>query len=84
MWVSQREYRKLGAVLTTARKEALLTQDQVALALGKPQSFVSNYEIGQRRVDLLEFVKIATAIGANPEKLFSRWMATSSGSKAKR
>jgi transcriptional regulator with XRE-family HTH domain len=67
-----------GAPRTTI---SAITQQDLASRLGKPQSFVSNYEIGQRRVDLLEFVKIAAAIGANPEKLFSRFMTAISKSK---
>jgi ribosome-binding protein aMBF1 (putative translation factor) len=84
VWIQKREYGKLGEVLATARKEAGIMQDMLAKQLGKPQSFVSNYEIGQRRVDILEFIKIASALGTNPEKLFSRVLAASGSSKSKR
>jgi hypothetical protein len=35
----------------------------------KPQSFVAKYEAGERRVDVVEFVTICKAIGADPAKL---------------
>ena len=41
-------------LLRQARVEAGLRQTDVAKKLGKPQSFVSNYESGERRLDLLE------------------------------
>jgi transcriptional regulator with XRE-family HTH domain len=59
----------VGQTLETARKKAGLTQQEVAKALKKPQSFVSAYESGQRRVDLLELAAIAAAIQASPHKL---------------
>ncbi len=58
------------AVLIEARKASGLTQVDVAERLQKPQSFVSNIERGQRRVDVLEFIAIARVVGADPDKLF--------------
>ncbi len=71
MWVNQKEYRAVGTVFVTARERAGLTQAQLAKLLAKPQSFVSSYERGQRRIDLLELVRIAHVLGADPRKLFS-------------
>lgn len=34
-----------------------------------PQSFVSKYESGERRLDVAEFVRIARALGADPIKM---------------
>ncbi len=65
------EYRKMGSVLAAARKRARLSQAAVAAKLKKPQSFVSSYEAGQRRVDVLELVYIAAAIDADLMLLFS-------------
>jgi transcriptional regulator with XRE-family HTH domain len=42
-----------------AREEAGLTQVNIAERLGKPQSFVSKYERGERRLDFTEFIEIA-------------------------
>ncbi len=46
-------------MLVVARKAAGLTQLEVAQRLDKPQSFVSKYEHGERRLDFTEFVELA-------------------------
>ena len=48
------EYRKFLKRLQAARLEAGLTQEEVAKLLGKPQSFISKSESGERRVDVVE------------------------------
>lgn len=52
--------------LANGRKEAGIHQADLAAKLGKDQSFVSNIERGQRRVDLIEFFAICKAINLNP------------------
>ncbi len=71
MWVRPREHRVVGAGLAAARKGARMTQQELARRLGKPQSFVSAYENGQRRIDLLEFFQIAEALKVDPQKVFA-------------
>ncbi len=71
MWVRLREHRVVGAGLAAARKEARVTQQELARRLGKPQSFVSAYENGQRRIDLLEFFRIAEALKVDPQQVFA-------------
>jgi Helix-turn-helix len=43
-----------------------LSQEDVARRLKRPQSFVSKYETGERRLDIVEFVEVAEAIGFDP------------------
>ena len=62
MWVQQKDYIDVGDALAYARERAGLTQQQLARLLRKPQSFVSNYERGQRRIDVLELIRIADAL----------------------
>jgi transcriptional regulator with XRE-family HTH domain len=69
MWVRPEDQRIVGERLAAARQNAGTTQRELADRLGKPQSFVSAYETGQRRVDLLEFIIIAKALGADPCRL---------------
>nr|WP_230416897.1 helix-turn-helix transcriptional regulator [Micromonospora tarapacensis] len=45
------------------RREAGLTQVQVAAALDVPQSFVSKYESGERRLDVIELRHVAQVLG---------------------
>lgn len=57
------DYQRLCAVLVELRHQAGLTQVQVAAALRVPQSFVSKYEAGQRRLDVIELDHIAAVLG---------------------
>ncbi len=54
--------RFLG-LLRQIRNEAGMRQEDLADRLGQPQSFVSRYESGERRVDLLELERICNALG---------------------
>lgn len=63
------DHARLLTLLRDERKRAGLTQQDVADRLGRPQSFVAKYEGGERRLDVLEFVSIAKALGADPLKL---------------
>ncbi len=56
-------YEQFRKLLIQKRKEQGLTQMAVAEALGKPQSYVSKYEKGERRLDVVEFIDIAKVIG---------------------
>ncbi|MBE9051024.1 helix-turn-helix transcriptional regulator [Nostocales cyanobacterium LEGE 11386] len=64
--VSKSEYYIFHRCMIAARKEAKLTQANLAKSLKKPQSFVAKYENGERRLDLIEFLLAARAIGVDP------------------
>lgn len=64
-------YRRLCEWLVAARRAQGLTQLEVAQRLGKPQSFVSKYERGERRLDVVEVVEIAAALAADPCELLA-------------
>lgn len=53
------KYGKFCELLIKYRNERGLTQNQLAEKLGKPQSFVSKYEIGERRLDFIEVLELA-------------------------
>ncbi len=63
----------LRHVLRTARLEAGLSQHELAERLGEPQSFVSKYESGVRRLDLLELRQIAVALDISLTSLVQRF-----------
>lgn len=65
-------YVELIGALKAARLEAGKTQQQVALALDRPQSFVAKVEGRERRLDVIEFLEIARCIGWNPLSLLKR------------
>jgi transcriptional regulator with XRE-family HTH domain len=86
VWVALEDHRIVGGILAATRQRAGISQDQLALMLKKPQSFVSNFERGQRRLDVLEIIRIAGALGADPKRVFSeivRRCATGESVKAK-
>ena len=66
-----KEYEHVLSRLIAARKNAGLTQDELAERLNKPQSFVSKYERGERRLDIVEFMNVALAIGIKPSTILA-------------
>ncbi|MFA1018627.1 helix-turn-helix domain-containing protein [Enterobacter sp. SAT-E-asb] len=63
------EYQRVINALKKARKEKGITQAQLAEDLGKPQSFIAKVENGVRRLDVVEFVRLATLVGLDTEKV---------------
>lgn len=63
------EYDELCRLLVDARKAKRLTQAEVARKLRRPQSFVSKYERGERRLDVVEFLDVTRAIGVRGSRL---------------
>jgi transcriptional regulator with XRE-family HTH domain len=55
-----------------ARKSAGLSQQELARRLKRSQSFIAKLEVGERRVDVVEFIEIARALGKEPTELLSR------------
>lgn len=58
-------HEALREALIAARKRAGLTQEQLAKRLKQHQSFVARVESGERRIDVVELVVLARAIGVN-------------------
>jgi transcriptional regulator with XRE-family HTH domain len=72
--VHSRGQTALCKLLIETRDRAGLTQQQLAKRLGKHQSFIAKYEAGERRIDVLEFLAITDAIGADPVRLLRNLM----------
>lgn len=64
-------YEAFRETLVAVRKDAGVTQVELAERLGKPQQFVSKFEKGDRRVDLVEFVAICRALRVDPKETFA-------------
>jgi transcriptional regulator with XRE-family HTH domain len=65
--------RVLATLLRSAREQAGLRQSDLAAALGRSQSWVSDYEAGQRRLDLVEIREVCAATGITLRQLVNRF-----------
>jgi transcriptional regulator with XRE-family HTH domain len=63
------DYNRFREMLVQSRKDAGMTQVHVAESLSKPQSFVSKYERGERRLDVVEFIAVAKVLGIDPKRV---------------
>ncbi len=63
----------LAFLLRDLRSRAGLTQTDVAFALGKPQSYVSKYETGERRLDLVELSELCPVLKTTLPQLISEF-----------
>lgn len=66
------DYRRFRSILAESRRQAGLSQAQLAAKLSRPQSFVSKFERGERRLDVIEFKAVAEALGLDPLRLLRR------------
>lgn len=67
--IHSEKYRYLLALLRESREAAGITQAQLSKQLGKPQSYVSKYENGDRRLDVIEMVEVCRQINADPHQI---------------
>ena len=70
--VFTRRYELFISLLISLRKSKGLSQHQLAKKLRKPQSFVSKYERGERRLDVIEFLDIMSVLEADPYEIISK------------
>ncbi|MEK6798675.1 MAG: helix-turn-helix transcriptional regulator [Planctomycetota bacterium] len=59
------EKKRFLSILRQMRLDAGLRQADLARKLGEPQSFVSKYESGERRLDVLELRQLCTILGVS-------------------
>lgn len=74
-------YQIFRKLLIEARENSGMTQVQVAELLSKPQSFVSKYERGERRLDFTEFIEIAAALKIDVHAFIDEYRSSPSISK---
>lgn len=77
------DQKKLQILLRQIRVEANLTQVSLAQILSQPQSFVSKYESGERRLDLIEIKKVCSATGIPLIKFIERFKKLTDETKSK-
>jgi DNA-binding transcriptional regulator YiaG len=64
--VFTKRYKLFLTLLISIRESKELSQHQLAKKLKKPQSFVSKYERGERRLDVVEFLDIMSVLETDP------------------
>jgi transcriptional regulator with XRE-family HTH domain len=75
--VHTRNYQLFLELLIKARKDAGVTQEQLAKRLNRPQSFVSKCENGERRLDVIELLQFLQSIGVEPLNFLRRVIKSS-------
>ena len=66
-----RKHAQLRKLLTKARKDANLAQTALAHRLGRRQAYISRIERGERRIDVVEFLDLAHALGLDPGRFIA-------------
>ena len=64
------QHRSFVGALRDIRRGRRVTQVELSARVQKDQSYVSNIERGQRRIDVIEFMAIARALDYDPAALF--------------
>lgn len=72
-WVASAAHRSAIELLANERTKRGLSLREVTARLGKAHhTYLHKIEIGERSLDLIEFIAIARAIGADEQELFKR------------
>lgn len=71
-------YVALTNLLRDERKKASMTQAKLAKKLRRPQSYVSKYERGDRRLDVVELIEVAQVIGFDLPEFLQKLVSKSS------
>lgn len=70
-WVTSSNHRSIILALIAARKEAGLTQRDVAARLNKPPSFVGKVEKIERNLSVSELIDWCEVLGVDPRKMIA-------------
>lgn len=69
--IYSRQLERLCELLVEARIAAGLTQRQLAERLNRPHSYIGKIEIGERRLDVVEFLALCNAIDVEPSAILN-------------
>lgn len=73
------DYQRLLDLLRGVRRELGVTQIDLGQRLDNTQAFVSKFERGERRLDVVEFVEVCEALGVPPLEMFARYLERRQG-----
>lgn len=68
-------YKRFGQLLAEEREARGLSQSEIARRLSKPSSAVWKYENSELRLDVIEFIALAKAVGFDPLEFMRKLMA---------
>lgn len=63
------EHKRLRKALRRERKSAGLRQVEIAKRTNRSQAYISKFENGDLRLDVIDFVRVCEAIGCDPHKV---------------
>jgi transcriptional regulator with XRE-family HTH domain len=69
-----RRHRALCAALKSARKRQQLSQHEVAVRLKTSQTVIARIEIGERRIDVIEYIDLAKVLRLDPRAMLTDLM----------
>ncbi len=69
---------RLASLLRQIRLDANLKQSQIAEKIGQTQSYVSKYENGEQRLDLIELEVVCNAVGISLTDFVRRYLESQS------
>ena len=72
--IHSENYRSLLTLIRKLRLDAGLNQTEVAERLGRPQSWISKVEVGERRIDVEELRQLCIALGTDLTAVTSDWL----------
>ena len=67
------EHKRLAALLREMREQADMTQTELALRVGRNQSYVTRYETHRRRIDFAELLAILRALDVSLREFAERY-----------
>lgn len=70
--VYSNDYQMVIKALREARIASGITQQEVASAFGRPQSFIAKVESGERRLDVVEFVRYCRLVNIEPVSILDK------------
>ncbi|MGL9720923.1 helix-turn-helix domain-containing protein [Symbiopectobacterium sp.] len=66
------EYQRVIKALREARVAKGITQESLAQALDRPQSFIAKVENGERRLDIVEFIHLSHLLSLDPINIINK------------
>jgi transcriptional regulator with XRE-family HTH domain len=80
------EHQRMREVLKRERRKAGLRQSDIAMRTGRSQAYVSKFENGDIRLDVIDFVRFCVTIGCDPhevlDEVFAAWQTSNNGQPA--